>query len=339
MEQWIEELFTDELLIEAAGRYGAAVSKSEKLGDFENYVFEVHINDTPYILRLTHSSHRSKAAIEAEIDWVNFLHSHDINVSLVHPSRNGELVEVIPAGDTSFFVCLFEKAPGQRVKISDELFGPELFEKWGKITASMHSVSMDYQPGASRREDWLAEDLHNLPYYLDQQKDKEIISGGKQIVNSINAMPKTKETFGLIHADIHPGNFFYHDGEIHVFDFDDSVYFYYVSDIAIPIYYSVWIKHSGSSLEERSRFGEELLYHFLKGYKTILPLDPDFIKKIPLFLRLRDYDLYAVFHKKWDVATLGEKEQQLLARIRNRLVTGELVAEINYDRLLSNLSR
>lgn len=102
MEQWVEKLFSQEVLNEAALCYKADASNAKKLGDFENYVFEVERNDKPYILRLTHSSHRSKEELEGELKWINYLNGHGINVSLVHESINGELVEVVPVGESNF---------------------------------------------------------------------------------------------------------------------------------------------------------------------------------------------------------------------------------------------
>ena len=135
MEQWVENLFTKEVLKDAASRYGADATEAKKLGDFENYVYEVKRDGKPFILRLTHSSHRSKTQVEGELRRINFLNGHDINVSLVHKSLNGELVEELTVEDSYFYVCLFDKAPGTSVRMNDPQFGPELFEKWGAITA------------------------------------------------------------------------------------------------------------------------------------------------------------------------------------------------------------
>ena len=49
MEQWVENLFTKEVLKEAATRFGADASDAKKLGDFENYVYEVKRDGKPYI--------------------------------------------------------------------------------------------------------------------------------------------------------------------------------------------------------------------------------------------------------------------------------------------------
>ncbi|MFC7784960.1 phosphotransferase enzyme family protein [Rossellomorea sp. GCM10028870] len=334
MENWIEELFTEELFAEAASRYGCNTAQAKKLGDFENYVYEVHKGDSPYILRLTHSSHRSEREVEAELKWINYLHKHGVNVSLVKHSDKGKLVEIIKAGDTYFYVCLFDKAPGSPVKINDPLFDEELFYKWGKITGHMHRVTKGYVQGINRRDRWDEDDVLKYGKYLSSVKDEYIIEKGEINKKTIKSYEETKDTFGLIHSDIHPGNFFYHKGDIHVFDFDDSTQFFFISDVAIPLYYSVWWKLRNENLDTRSQFGRRFLISFLKGYLTECDLEKEWVDRIPHFLLLRDLTLYSVFHKKWDLENLSEVEESLLSEIRDRLLHDEPIVDLHYSEIL-----
>lgn len=338
MEQWVENLFSGEVLDEAALRYKADASEAKKLGDFENYVYEVKRDGKPYILRLTHSSHRTKEEVLGEQKWINFLNSHGINVSLVHESINGELVETVNVGDTDFYVCLFDKAPGSPVKMASPEFGPELFEKWGAITASMHLATEDYDASTTKRLRWDQDDLIVLEDFLDPIKDEAIIEGNRKLVQSIQQLPETKDSFGLIHSDIHPGNFFYHEGEIHVFDFDDTMYFHFASDIAIPLYYSIWWKYRKESLETRSAHGKEMLENFLKGYLGVREISREWVERLPMFLKLRDYTLYGVFHKKVDLEN-NEQENQLVNEIRERLLNDEPVVDLNYGAIWESIRK
>lgn len=330
MEQWVENLFSQEVLKEAASRYEADVTQAKKLGDFENYVYEVEKDGKPYILRLTHSSHRSQEEVEGELMWINYLNGHGIHVSLVHNSVNNQLVEVVPVGASNFYVCLFDKAPGSPVQMNSLDFGPTLFEKWGAITAKMHLVTEEYDASETKRLRWDEDDLIDLEKYIDPVEDEVIIEGNRQLVDAIKQLPQTKETFGLIHSDIHPGNFFYHEGDIHVFDFDDTMYFYFASDIAIPLYYATWWKYREEPLEIRSEFGKEVLTNFLKGYMGVRPIPVEWVERLPLFLKLRDYTLYGVFHKKVDLENGNEREKQLVDGIRHRLMNNEPIVDMDY---------
>ncbi len=335
MEKWIEDLFTQDILEEAAKRYSCSIANSKKLGDFENYVFEVHRNGAPYILRLTHSSHRSYQEVRAELEWINYLHDKGVNVSLVNHSNQDELVEVIEAHNSHFYICLFDKAPGKPVSVKEDLFNEDLFEKWGRITGSMHRVTKEYQPGENQRKRWDEDDLLDYEKYLSQLDDAVIIEKGKENNNRIEGYPETLDTFGLIHSDIHPGNFFYDTKDIHVFDFDDSTQFFFLSDIAIPLYYSVWMKLRNEDLETRSAFGESFLSAFLKGYLDEFEVEEEWIKNIPVFLELRDLSLYTVFHKKWDMENLSEVEESIVSQIRKRLLSNEPIVDLNYQAILA----
>ncbi|WP_456272009.1 phosphotransferase enzyme family protein [Bacillus sp. AK031] len=337
MERWVEDLFSKEVLQKAAEFYGADIANAKKLGDFENYVFEIHKNDRPYILRLTHSSHRCKDQVEAELEWVNYLHSQGVNVSLVSHSENGNIVEEIPVDDTSFFVCLFDKAPGEPVSVKSEWMAPALYKEWGRTIGKMHRVTKDYQEGETAREHWYDDDLlKNMEIYLPSTEEA-IVKGGKELVKQLTSLSAGKEEYGLIHSDIHSGNFFYHEGEVHVFDFDDSSYHWFASDIAIPLFYSTWAKMSGENLNERSGFGEEFLTHFLKGYFEENSLGDEWIKRIPLFLKLRDYVLFTVFNKKFDVENLSAREASAISGIKERLERDELMVSLDYEQILNKV--
>ena len=74
MEKAVSSLMTQEILDYFLERFRLD-REIKKLGDFENYVFETYKNGQPYILRITHSSHRSKNEILSELDWMRHLNS------------------------------------------------------------------------------------------------------------------------------------------------------------------------------------------------------------------------------------------------------------------------
>ena len=337
MEAWIQALFSNAIIDEALNRFGRSVTDKKKLGDFENYVYEVKQGEEVWILRLTHSSHRTFEEIEAEVDWVNELHRGGVNVSRAHSSSNGKKVERIIVENGSFFACLFEKAPGFGVKPDDPTFGPQLYETWGREVGKMHRISMHDHP-RGRRPRWDESDLLRFTHYLTSKEDSSLIKEGEKLVEEIKSFHETGETFGLIHSDVHHGNFFYDGKEIHLFDFDDSMYHYYVSDIAIPVYYAVWRKCGNEAKEIRAQFATEFLFWFLKGYREETNISNEWLRTLPLFLRLRDYELYTVFHKKFNRSTMDEEVRGYLQKIRERLIRSELIADITFDRLIHKVN-
>lgn len=332
MEHWIDEMFTTELLVQAAKRFGADATNAIKRGDFENYVYEVRKEDRPYMLRMTHSTHRSKEQVLAELEWVNDLHARGLHVSKNHISLQGELVEEIPLQNGTFFVCLFDKAPGvSAYELKDE-FTSEHIEAWGEITAKFHLAASEYKVLNGTRHAWHEDNLIEIEKWIDVQADKALVHLNKKVVQELRNLPTTQDVYGIIHSDIHQGNFFIHGKELHVFDFDDTMYFHYIHDVSIPLYYTVWAKYRNEPLEVRTEKGMEFFHHFLRGYTRIRPLEKAWLERIPLYLTLRDLTLYAVFHQKVDF----EKEPEiipLVEALRNRLLVNEPIVDLDLSKM------
>lgn len=72
-----------------------------------------------------------------------------------------------------------------------------------------------------------------------------------------------------------------------------------------------------------SSFSTTFLDSFIQGYEKSYPLSPDTIKQIPLFVRWREFFLYALFKKKWPLHALQDWQSFTLEKLRNRILTGE----------------
>ncbi|WP_026476261.1 phosphotransferase enzyme family protein [Alkaliphilus transvaalensis] len=321
MEKSVEEQFSEGLLHQAARRFGLKEQGLELLGKFENYVYEGEKDGNRYILRLVHSSHREENMILGELDWLRFLSEQGIKVAKPNPSINGNLVEIISVEKGYFLVSLFDKAPGKIVDPTNKLeWNGYLFEKWGRTIAEIHRATKEYQVPNDRikRPAWDEDDLLDLEKYIGNEEEK-IINIAKQLVDYLNSLPRDKDSYGLIHTDIHFGNFFVDGGEITVFDFDDCSYQWYISDIAIALYYSVWRCVGDKTEEEKLVFATEFLRAFFRGYNEIHRLDQYWIDQLPYFLRLRDIVLYSVLNKKLDKGNLTERQIDLLNQIKDRI--------------------
>ncbi|HJV30700.1 MAG TPA: phosphotransferase [Bacillales bacterium] len=329
MEQFVRNLFSEDLFKRIIACYQID-SNYKNLGDFENYAFEVYRNGTPMILRVTHSSHRSYKELEAEIDWIQYLQSCGISIPAVLLSPSGKVIEDFEAEDSFFFASLFEKAPGHPIQLDDNLFNEELFFIWGKTVGEMHFFTKAYRPGDNihLRHQWNNNDLLRLDDYFPNDEG-EALTQAKMVVKEVEKLPKTKDSFGLIHSDLHQGNFFYENGSIHIFDFDDASYHYFASDIAIPLYYAVNSKHFYGSREERNEFANQFIQAFLAGYREENELSFEWVKTIPLFLKLRDVELFSVFNKKVTINERNERIQHWVHEIKNRIIANIAIVDLD----------
>lgn len=328
MEKSVGILFTEDVLNYFLESFHLQ-TEVKKLGDFENYVFEAFRGDNPVILRITHSSHRDKNEIMAELDWMNYLHKQKVNCPEAFTSSKNQLIEDLQAGDGSFFyACLFSKVAGYPVKINSAEFNDQLFHAWGKAIGQMHSITKEYQPSKEMkiRFSWEDEELLDIETYVPNEK--EIIKNTNLLIKELKTLPKNKDNFGLIHSDIHSGNFFY-DGEcVHVFDFDDCSYHWFASDIAIPLYYSVLYGSKSASEMDREQFAINFLSHFTKGYVEYHPLPKDWKQQLPLFFMLRDITLYSVLHKKISPEERDDQINQMIEGLKSRIIKKEPIVKL-----------
>ncbi|WP_176482029.1 phosphotransferase enzyme family protein [Paucisalibacillus globulus] len=322
MEKVVEAVYNQEIIERFLDAYGLDASY-KLLGDFENYVYEVTKEGKPYILRITHSSHRSENEILGELDWINYLHEHGANVSIVYPSNQHNLVEKqVTSDQTIFYACLFSKVIGKPIRSTEDEFNETLFECWGKEIGKLHRITKNYQPEEQARKYWYEDDLFEMEKYVPEELI--VIERAKEIMNELNKL--SKDNFGLIHNDVHSGNFFFDGNAIYIFDFDDACYFWNVSDIAIPLYYTCFSRFTDKTTsEEKTQFAERFMNAFMKGYSKEMTPPKGWKALIPLFLRVRDLTLYAALNKKISPEDRDERLQKKMKEIKERIESNHAI--------------
>jgi len=287
------------------------------LGGYESFVYEYEKEGRPYILKITHTIRRTPELINGELEFVNHLAANGVGVSKAVRSVSGNLVEVIQGKEGNFLAYVFEKAEGELIK-SEDLTDEMLF-KWGRLTGQVNLHSQSFIPSdeAYRRQHWKDEMKEYFDRFLPGHEN-EIREKTHALFDKLDKFPRSKETFGLVHTDIHQGNFFHKDGKLTVFDFDDSSYHYFAHEIAIALYYSSQYMKMDKSYGE---YVEQFKKHFIRGYKSVMTLTDDEYKTIPDFLRLRHALLYSVFCNIFSqMETLNERQKEMLKRHKERVL-------------------
>ncbi|WP_040949660.1 phosphotransferase enzyme family protein [Gorillibacterium massiliense] len=335
MEKEVERLFSQELLKEAARRFGLADHDFRKLGDFENYVYEAMDHDgIAKILRLTHSSHRSAGEVAAELDYISHLVAAGVDIPACYPSKAGRLTEVFTVEDSEFTVCLFEKAGGKSPDSRDpEVWNGDLFREWGRVTGAMHQATKKYQApeGAVKRPDW--DDDTDLLGHADryvEKGDEYVLDRLTEAMGRMRQLPINRDVYGLIHTDIHMGNFFVENGRLRVFDFDDSAYNWFVHDLAIPLYYTMaWTAPEEEA--ERKAYADGFFRSFWEGYRQVNPLPAEWLEEIPAFLILRDVCLYLVLNMKVEPEKRDDGLIRFINSIKDRLSRNVPIVELDFS--------
>lgn len=292
--------FTDAMLEDALRRYGAAPESVEKLDGFESFIFSIAgPRGQELILRIGHSNRRPEALVQGEAEWINMLHAGGAGVARVVPSLQGRLVEPIADGQGEHFIAAaFEKAPGGELR--PEQATPEVIQEWGRAVGRLHALSVGFQPRFPRP-------AFDDPIMLDPEGVLRTVPGEERVLErfaelraALADLPRSDPAaYGMIHQDAHPGNFYITaGGKITLFDFDDCCTSWYVNDIAIVLFYAVM------GWPDPLAFTRRFMGHFLRGYRGEKAVGREWLARIPLFLKLREIDLYAAIHRSFDVNNL-----------------------------------
>jgi Ser/Thr protein kinase RdoA (MazF antagonist) len=293
-----------------------------------SYVYEGIRDDLPRILKIVPGVYNTDQILAGgtedqllgEIEFVLYLAEHGVQLAMPLPSCLGNWVECIPVTDHyCFLVYCFEKAPGYMYPDQNEVYFPEhVLTEWGRMHAVLHNLAEGFQPSEPRyrRLDWDQDD--RLAYWsLIPVEQTLVCQRYAEIMEQLQALPRTSQVYGLTHGDFHHGNFFVENNQIILFDFDAAQYFWYPGEISIPLYNCLPLPHSETA--RRRTVSLKFLSHFLKGYRKERYLDSDWLEILPLFLKFQEIVDYAYRHKYWDLSNLTERQKQVLQEFQVRI--------------------
>ncbi|MGB0838619.1 MAG: phosphotransferase enzyme family protein [Chitinophagales bacterium] len=292
MLESIRQQFDEQTYQKALALFDINSEKVNKLKAFESNVYAYSKAGEDYILKITHTIRRSVAYILGELEYVNYLAQNGVRTSLAIPSVNGHLVETLPtsSGKGNWLIYAFEKAPGSRIQ---EVTADILYQL-GKETGKIHRLSREYTPSqvAYKRQEWQDDSVWKFEGTIPPE-DQYIVGHAEKLIQKMCSIPRTTENYGLIHGDLHQGNFFWTGQDLWTFDFDDSEYHYFANDVAISLYYLVNnTKIRGE--QSASNFAAFYWTHYLKGYETEAHFKTEWFDYIDDLLHLRNILLYTV---------------------------------------------
>ncbi len=287
----ILERYNEGILAEANKAFGIDPKKQKSLGGFEAEVYEYSKSDKSYILKITHSLRRTTDYLMGELEFVNTLREAGLPGCSAVPSPAGRLIETVDDGKGGYFLAYsFEKADGDHIKPAQ--FDEKFVKNLGALMAQMHKVAKSYVPSSTsyRRIDFLKEDIFELERWIPEEEELAM-KQARAVLNKSRSLSEESNVFGLIHGDLHMGNFFMDGDTIVAFDFDDASYSHYANDIAVAMYYTFRDKWNKGTNPDHYRW---LLDAFMDGYSKHFSLPQEQVDLIPHFFKLRDLVMYVV---------------------------------------------
>ena len=242
---------------------------------------------------------RRKEDLLAEMEYVRYLYDNGGNVSNVISSSASNLVEEIVHDGYTFFISLFEKAKGKQLPENGYRYREgvpiaEYYYNVGKTLGKLHQLSKSYNPTHSRYSftdsafRFNAEYIKKLiPDSLSLLKEKML-----ELLDKLEGLSKSRETFGMIHFDYNDGNYSidFDTGHITVYDFDESCFYWYMFDLACCWMSGVgWIQ-SEEDAQKRKAFMDNYFETILAGYRSETSLDDFMLGKLPMFIQVCQMD-------------------------------------------------
>jgi Ser/Thr protein kinase RdoA (MazF antagonist) len=243
----------------------------------DNYLVRAGTNQ--FVLRLYFNGKyyiQSEADFRFELDWLAFLHAEGIPVAYAIRREDGDLMGNIDTGSGRRWCALFAYASGERRKD----LTPDEGHSLGHVVAHLHLTSSRFQSPRHRYHlnlKYLTEQpMRLIAEFLREHGKGDVrrfVARVAELERQVHRLPTTPEAYGLIHGDLHHGNF-HVDAQSRAtfFDFDHGGYGWRVYDLAA-------ICKGGLSEESGSAF--------LEGYRSLRSLSAVEQECIPVFQKIR----------------------------------------------------
>ncbi len=320
----------------AESLYNVKPLMQDTLGNSANLVFEVIKDDVPYILRVSECTEKKKAHVEFELSWMDYLSKSLDNIAEPVKSINNKLYETIAIDNLSYILCLFQKAEGKIVDCHNKTeFNETLFRDLGWIMGNMHRLTADYCVNIPNPEFSWDNNAFFWPEY-NVILDKDVQPFEKKYTNELYALPKSKDSYGIIHQDIHIYNFFVNKGHITLFDFDDCNFSWYACDIANALFHMVQMAVPHKNTKERIEFAEAYLISYLKGYTQANTIDEFWINKFDVFMKYRRTQTYKFIQNNYKDNPVNP-HQQYLDFLKYDIVNDLPYVDIDYKKIIGSI--
>lgn len=254
-------------LVEAA--YGLRITRCQLIKAMILDTYQVATSDGLTILRVYPHKRRSLSEIMAELNFLTYLHDHQVPVSIPIMQKNGERLLTISAPEGVRYAALFTYAHGRPLNEN-----PESARAYGRVMAQIHAIA-DGMPHPLTRpsldlEMLLERPLRDLERVFDHRREDWVALRqiGDKIRPKIAALSMAAPAYGLCHGDVGAANVHVSDdGQLTLFDFDFCGPGWRAYDI-------------GNFLTDES---EDTAGEFLAGYEEIRPIPQDERDTLPMF--------------------------------------------------------
>ena len=295
-------------LEQCVAHWGLVPAKTVLVRDGVNHVFATETAaGAPVIVRVTDGDIRDHAELEAELLWLDHLIRNGCTVTTPIESRAGALLETIELTTGTFHVCCFERFGGRELAPkTDPAWNDDLLRALGSEIGRIHRASDDLElPPGKDRHAWYESELARFPDPLPDAFDPEIASRMQEFTEEMRTRPTRERHYGLVHRDLHSGNFLVEDGRVQIIDFDLGCYGWRAMDFAVLLYIHYALPSHSVPGASPALMGKALAC-LVEGYRSEYVMDDEQLEGIAELMRLREILIYIATMpdlEHWQVAT------------------------------------
>jgi len=239
VEEQIESL--DGCLKEILGQYELGDFETESINHEYNSTFKVTLaSGDKFALRINLNSSRSIENLKAEISWVTSIRSVNVPKPRINMAGSAVSFGWHEASGRRLPAVLYSWLEGEEP--GDEPTEEQLFAL-GAAMAKLHMESTGFQLPTDAKLPDLTDPFWEVPNLLtgpdSKLSDTERQKVSDTLVQIGAAVSELRGDSALqpIHADLHPWNVMWNEGELAIFDFDDSGMGLPIQDLMTSLYY------------------------------------------------------------------------------------------------------
>lgn len=283
------------LAIKTCAQFPLNLKRIDFLKHGENTTYKItDSNSKTYLLRIHGNGYHSTQAIKEEIAWLKRLavQTHIIAPEPIKTKKGTWYAhETIETVKEKRNVTVFKWVEGRQILKSVNL---KHIQQIAELLHTLHKNTAKTKV-RHRLHYWTAKGLAGRhPFIGPMDRIVGLNSKEQGVLNSARKIVYTKLSYyekanpkkmGLIHADLHFGNFFNHKGMICPIDFDDCGHGFYMYDLAVLI--AALFQKVDYKMIPKKKY-THLKHAFLKSYDSFSPLsqnDLDIIADLRLARR------------------------------------------------------
>ena len=248
-------------------------------------------NGSQFALRVHRPGYHSLEVLNSEHVWTETLQQAGFALPRAYPTVNGALYVPVKINAGIRYVSLVEWLEGASLcDLTKDQDNPALLHttlaELGSMMARLHNHAQGWNPpdGFVRHrldvDGFFGPSPHWGRYWeapLMGLEERELLDQTRPlIIEQLLSLGRAPEVFGMAHTDLHHGNVFITDHGLHLIDFDDAGFAWYLYDIAVAL----------QEYQQRDDF-EQLKDLLIGGYVSERALSRSELDLIPLFLHIR----------------------------------------------------